>query len=84
MARPGGRWRDWPARLGNYHSVKRRYDRWIAMGVLEAMFEAVAREADMELAKDRFNHRAGASASGWHAESKKGRMCRALAAPAAV
>src|ERR1700731_4049278 len=48
MARSGGRWRDLPARLGDYHTVKRRYYRWIAMGVLEAMFEALAREADME------------------------------------
>src|SRR6516164_7432129 len=48
MARSGSRWRDLPARLGDYHAVKRRYYRWIAMGVLEAMFEALAREADME------------------------------------
>src|SRR4029077_18291567 len=25
MARSGGRWRDLPARLGDYHTVKRRY-----------------------------------------------------------
>ena len=48
MARSGGRWRDLPSRLGDYHTVKRRYYRWIAMGVLEAMFEALAREAGME------------------------------------
>jgi transposase len=48
MARSGGRWRDLPARLGDYRTVKRRYYRWIAMGVLEAMFEALACEADLE------------------------------------
>lgn len=48
MARSGGRWRDLPERLGGYQTVKRRYYRWIEMGVLDAMFEALAREADME------------------------------------
>jgi transposase len=48
MARSGGRWRDLPQRLGDYRTVKRRYYRWIEMGVLEAIFEALAREADME------------------------------------
>ncbi|WP_034992387.1 transposase, partial [Beijerinckia mobilis] len=45
MARSGGRWRDLPERLGDYATVKRRYYRWIEMGVLDAMFEALAREA---------------------------------------
>jgi transposase len=35
MARSGGRWRDLPERLGDYRSVKRRYYRWIEMGVLD-------------------------------------------------
>jgi len=48
MARSGGRWRDLPQRFGNYHSVKRRYYRWIAMGVLDAMLAALAREVDLE------------------------------------
>ena len=34
MARSGGRWRDLPERLGDYETVKRRYYRWIEMGVL--------------------------------------------------
>jgi hypothetical protein len=33
MERSGGRWRDLPERLGDYRSVKRRYYRWIEMGV---------------------------------------------------
>jgi hypothetical protein len=48
MARSGGRWRDVPKRFGNYHSVKRRYYRWIAMGVLDTMLAALAREVDVE------------------------------------
>jgi transposase len=36
MAWSGGRWRDLPERLGDYRSVKRRYYRWIEMGVLDA------------------------------------------------
>jgi transposase len=48
MARSGGRWRDLPERLGDYRSVKRRYYRWIEMGVLDAMLEVLAREADLE------------------------------------
>jgi len=48
MARSGGRWRDLPARLGDHNAVKRRYYRWIEMGVLDLMLEALAREADLE------------------------------------
>jgi len=48
MARSGGRWRDVPERLGDYRSVKRRYYRWIDMGVLDAMLAMLTREADLE------------------------------------
>src|SRR3546814_13492233 len=48
MARSGGRWRDLPERLGDYRSVKRRYYRWIEMGVLDEMLSELAREADLE------------------------------------
>ena len=48
MARSGGRWCDLPPHLGAYGSVKRRYYRWIAMGVLDEMLAALAREADLE------------------------------------
>ncbi|UCI22674.1 IS5 family transposase (plasmid) [Mesorhizobium sp. B2-1-8] len=48
MARSGGRWRDLPERLGDYRSVKRRYYRWIEMGVLDEMLMVLAREADLE------------------------------------
>jgi transposase len=48
MARSGGRWRDLPERFGDYQSVKRRYYRWIEMGVLDDMLAVLAREADLE------------------------------------
>ena len=48
MARSGARWRDLPERLGDFRSVKRRYYRWIAMGVLDDMLTVLAREADLE------------------------------------
>ena len=78
MARSGGRWRDLPARLGDCHTVKR------AMGVLEAMFEALAREADRDwLMIDSTIVRAHQQAAG--ARRKKGdRMPRAWAAPEGV
>lgn len=48
MARSGGRWRDLPERLGDYRSVKRRYYRWIEMGVLDDRLTVLAREADLD------------------------------------
>src|SRR5579863_4925563 len=48
MARSGGRWRDLPRRFGKHETVKRRYYRWIEMGVLDAILAALAREADLE------------------------------------
>ena len=48
MARSGARWRDLPEQLGDYETVKRRYYRWIEMGVLDAVLTALAREADLE------------------------------------
>jgi transposase len=84
MARSGGRWRDLPERLGGYDTVKRRYYRWIAMGVLDAMFEALAREADMEwLMIDSTIVRAHQHAAGAR-QIKGGRMPRVWAGPAAV
>ncbi len=48
MARSGGRWRDLPEQFGDYETVKRRYYRWIEMGVLDAVLAAFACEADLE------------------------------------
>jgi transposase len=82
MARSGGRWRDLPRRYGKHESVKRRYYRWIEMGVLDAILAALAREADLEwLMIDSTIVRAHQQAAGARRE-KGGRTPRALAAPA--
>ena len=83
MARSGGRWRDLPRRFGKHETVKRRYYRWIEMGVLDAILAALAREADLEwLMIDSTIVRAHQQAAGARRE-KGGRMPRALAAHAA-
>lgn len=84
MARSGGRWRDLPRRFGKHETVKRRYYRWIEMGVLDAILAALAREADLEwLMIDSTIVRAHQQAAGARRE-KGGRMPRALAAHAAA
>ena len=84
MARSGGRWRDLPERLGDYETVKRRYYRWIEIGVLDDILSALAREADLEwLMIDSTIVRAHQHAAGARRE-KGGRMPRALVALAAA
>ena len=84
MARSGGRWRDLPERLGDYETVKRRYYRWIEMGVLDAVLAALTREADLEwLMIDSTIVRAHQQAAGARRE-KGGRMPRALVGPVAA
>lgn len=79
MARSGGRWRDLPERFGDYRSVKRRYYRWIEMGVLDRILAAFAREADLEwLMIDTTIVRAHQHAAGAR-KVKGGRMPRVLA-----
>lgn len=84
MARSGARWRDLPERFGKHQSVKRRYYRWIEMGVLNRIFEAVAVEPDLEwVMLDATVIRAHAQAAG--APKKRGdRTPRRLAALAAA
>ena len=82
MARSGGRWRDLPPCFGPFQTVKRRYYRWIEMGVLERLFEALAAEADLEwVAIDSTSIRAQAQAAG-AARKKGGLRPKALAARA--
>jgi len=84
MARSGGRWRDLPKRFGRSDAVKRRYYRWIEMGVLDAILAALAREADLEwLMIDSTIVRAHQHAAGARRQ-KGGRMPKALVAPAAA
>ena len=84
MARSGARWRDLPERFGSFQTVKRRYYRWIAMGVFDRLFEAVAQDSDLEwLMIDATVIRAQAQAAG--ARRKRGeRKPRLTAAPAAA
>ena len=84
MARSGGRWRDLPERLGDHRSVKRRYYRWIEMGVLDEMLATLTREADLEwLMIDSTIVRAHQHAAGAR-KVKGGRMPRVWAGPAAA
>ena len=84
MARSGARWRDLPAHLGDYETVKRRYYRWIEMGVLDGILEALAREADLEwLMTNSTIVRAHQHAAGARRQ-KGGLTLRASGAPAAV
>jgi transposase len=84
MARSGARWRDLPEKFGPYERAKQRYYRWIRMGVLDTVFEAVAAEPDLEwVMLDATVIRAHAQAAG--ARRKRGdRTPRRLAARAAV
>jgi transposase len=84
MARSGARWRDLPEQLGDYETVKRRYYRWIEMGVLDEVLAALAREADLEwLMIDSTIVRAHQHAAGARRQ-KGGRMPKALADLAGV
>lgn len=84
MARSGGRWRDLPARYGNYESVKRRYYLWVEAGVLEALFARLCAEPDTEwLMLDATIVKAHAQAAGAR-RKKGGLMPMALAAPRAA
>jgi transposase len=82
MARSGARWRDLPEQFGGFETVKRRYYRWIEMGVLDGILAALTREADLEwLMIDSTIVRAHQHAAGARRQ-KGGRMPRALAGPA--
>jgi len=79
LARSGARWRDLPDRFGPYQTVKRRYYRWLAMGVFERLFAAVASDPDLEwLMLDATVIRANAQAAG--ARRKKGDLKPRLSA----
>jgi transposase len=70
---------DLPERFGGYQSVKRRYYRWIEMGVLDRILAHLVREADFEwLMIDTTIVRAHQHAAGAR-KVKGGRMPKALA-----
>src|SRR6185437_960377 len=84
MARSGGRWRDLPARFGDYQVVKRRYYDWVERGVLAGIFNYLS--TDLELAwisVDATVVRAHQHAAGARRE-KGGLMPRAWGARAAA
>jgi len=84
MARSGARWRDLPGRYGNYHTVKKRYYRWIERGVVDIIFQALSEEAELKwLMIDSTIVRAHQHAAG--ARRKRGaQMPRVWAAPEAA
>ena len=47
LARSGARWRDIPERYGKFHTIKMRYYRWLEVGIIDQIFEALVKEADM-------------------------------------
>ena len=47
LARSGARWRDIPERYGKFHTTKMRYYRWLEVGIIDQIFEALVKEADM-------------------------------------
>ena len=70
IARSGARWRDLPERFGPYQTAKRRYYRWIEMGVFDRLFEAIASQPDLEWLMIDATVRAQAQAAG--ARRKRG------------
>jgi transposase len=84
MARSGARWRDLPARLGDYRTVKRRYYDWVKRGVLVEIFRSLSADIDLKwISVDATIVRAHQHAAG--APTKKGGlMPKGLADPAAA
>ena len=69
---------DVPEQFGDYETVKRRYYRWIEMGVLDAVLAAFACEADLEWLMIELDHRASASARSRRAPAKRGADAQGL------
>ena len=52
MARTGAQWRDLPDEYGKWNSVFRRYPRWVATGVFDAMLETFAEAVERDTSAD--------------------------------
>lgn len=50
MARSGAHWKELPEHFGPPDRAKQRYYRWLRMGVLTPLFEAIAAEPDLQWA----------------------------------
>ena len=48
VARSGAAWRDMPERYGSWSTVYDRFKRWTEAGVIQAIFEALTVDADMQ------------------------------------
>lgn len=73
IARSGAQWRCLPECYGPWQSVYSRFRKWQKDGVLEAVFRALSKDADMEnLSIDSTSIRVHESANG----NKKGRQIR--------
>jgi transposase len=66
IARSGAPWRDMPERYGSWSTVYDRFALWSDKGIMEAIFETLAIDADMQdisidsTAVDAHQHSAGA------------------------
>lgn len=52
MARTGAQWRHLPDEYGKWNSVFRRYRRWVATGVFDAMLETFAEAVERDTSAD--------------------------------
>lgn len=84
MARSGARWRDLPARFGDYQVAKRRYYDWVERDVLTMIFKALSTELELAwVSVDATVVRAHQHAAGAH-KKKGGLMPRGWGARAAA
>ncbi len=48
LARSGERWRDISPTYGQYQTIKMRYDRWLDKAIIEAIVQALIKDAEMD------------------------------------
>jgi transposase len=83
IARSGARWRDLPERFGPYQTAKRRYYRWIEMGVFEdglydSRYAARRYEARPGQCADGADQQNGAALLHRQCESRRELSCRKI------
>ncbi len=65
IARSGAQWRELPEKYGPWQTVYSKYRKWVDEGVLENVFKALSKDADMEnLSIDSTSVRVHQSANG--------------------
>lgn len=55
VAEHGCKWRDLPARFGNWHTIYTRMNRWSKKGVLDRVFEHLQREQIVRIKVEAFS-----------------------------